>query len=275
VLPSLSAKYPITENFNLKLGYNKAIKRPDLNKIAGPWSIDAADTTVTIPNPDLKPERSQKFSAMLEYYFEPAGFVSVHVFQTEIKNASDVNTGLTAADVGLANDPTYGSYLFTSYINVPGTRRIKGVELSYSQQLTFLPDLLRGTSVFANYARFDSHPRPIQNINGAGWAPQNASGGISYRYRKFNASIAGTWVDESIIANPLTTVLDNGDAQYLKERYVFDLGAGYKLGKHTSLFVSGRNAFNAGKNWYFKRDHRMQQKETYGSQWTVGVTGKY
>src|SRR3954468_21644418 len=94
-----------------KLGYNKAIKRPNLNKVAGPWTIDAADTTITIPNPDLKPERSQKFSAMLEYYFEPAGVASVHVFVTQLKNAADQNDGLTPADVGLGNDPIYSSYL--------------------------------------------------------------------------------------------------------------------------------------------------------------------
>ena len=56
---------------------------------------------------------------------------------------------------------------------------------------------------------------------------------------------------------------------------VCDLGLGWKLSRHMDLFVSGRNAFNAGKNWYFKSDHRMQMKEKYGGQWTIGVKGSY
>jgi TonB-dependent receptor len=275
-LPSLSGKYQISRDLNLKLGYNKAIKRPALNNIAGQWSINAADTQITIPNPDLKPERSQKISAVLEYYFEPAGTLSAHIFETEIKGATDTFGPLTAAEAGFAGDPVYGAYEFITFQNVPGTRRIKGIELSYSQQLTFFrSEWLRGLGLFGSYSRFNSHPRPVGNINGAGWAPQNAAGGISWRFRKFNTSVSGTWVDESFYAAPLTTTLRRGDVQMLDERFVFDVNLGYKLSRHADLFISGRNAFNAGKNWYFKSDGRMQMKEKYGGQWTIGFKGNY
>src|SRR5262249_38241791 len=66
-LPSASAKYQITKDLNLKLGYSKAIKRPNLSQIAGAWSINSAETQITIPNPNLTPERSDKVSAMVEY----------------------------------------------------------------------------------------------------------------------------------------------------------------------------------------------------------------
>jgi TonB-dependent receptor len=275
-LPSASAKYQIARNLNLKLGYSKAIKRPSLSQIAGAWTINTADTQISIPNPDLKPERSDKMSAMLEYYFEPAGTLSVHAFQTDL-NGSTTTYLQTAAEAGYGNDPVYGSYDFITFQNIPGTRRIKGIELAYSQQLTFLPwAWLKGTSIFANYARFNSNPRPIENINSnTGWAPQNGSAGAFYRYGKFNASLAGTYVDESIVANALTSALNRGDLQYLKQRVVCDVGAGWAFSRHTNLFVSGRNAFNAGKNWYFKSDHRMQMKEKYGGQWTVGIKGTY
>ncbi|MSU49291.1 MAG: TonB-dependent receptor [Opitutus sp.] len=275
-LPSASAKYQIAGNLNLKFGFSKAIKRPNLSQIAGVWSINAADTQITIPNPDLRPERSGKVSAMLEYYFEPAGTVSLHVFQTDLKGSTNTYSQ-TAAEAGFGNDPIYSAYDFITFQNIPGTRRIKGIELAYSQQLTFLPwAWLRGMNIFANYARFNSNPRPIESINSAtGWAPQNGSAGVFYRYKKFNVSLAGTYVDESIIANGLTSALNRGDLQYLKQRVVCDVGAGWSFSRRLNLFVSGRNAFNAGKNWYFKSDHRMQMKEKYGGQWTVGVKGYF
>ncbi len=275
-LPSASAKYQLRTNLNFKFGYSKAIKRPNLTQIAGAWSINSADTQITIPNPDLKPERAGKFSAMLEYYFEPAGTLSLHLFQTDLQGSTKAYTQ-TAAEAGYGNDPVYSSYEFITAENIPGTRRIKGLELAYSQQLSFLPwEWLRGTSIFANYARFNSNPRPIESINSnTGWSPQNGSAGLFYRSGKFNGSLAGTYVDESIVANGLTSALNRGDLQYLKQRVVCDVGAGWTLSRHASVFISGRNAFNAGKNWYFKSDHRMLTKEKYGGQWTAGVKGTF
>jgi outer membrane receptor protein involved in Fe transport len=125
-LPSASAKYQFNSNLFLKLGYNKAIKRPNLNNIAGPWSLNAAETQITVPNAELKPERSEKISAMVDYYFEPSGTISVHVFQTKIKNAADTIGPISAADFGLGNHPEYAAFEFITFQNSPGVRTIKG-----------------------------------------------------------------------------------------------------------------------------------------------------
>lgn len=279
-LPSASAKYLISPNLDLKLGYNKAIKRPSLKDIAGPITINSADTIVSIPNPKLTPEHAEKYDAMIEFYFEPASTISVNVFQTNINGAIDTITE-TAAEAGYADDPVYGNYEFQTFVQTPGVRRQKGIELSWSQQMTFLPyEFLRGFSVFATYSRYNSHPRPIENINGAGWTPQNATGGIDYnhafgREHKFSAYIHGTWTDASIVASALTSALDRGDVQWQRSRYIFDVYSSYQFTKNTSVFISGRNAFNAGKGWYFKSDGRLQMHERYGGQWTVGVKGSY
>ena len=52
-----------------------------------------------------------------------------------------------------------------------------------------------------------------------------------------------------------------------------DLGTGWQFNRHASFFISGRNVFNQGHNWYFKSGHRMQMKQKYGGQWTIGVKG--
>ncbi|HUR58592.1 MAG TPA: hypothetical protein VM029_12845, partial [Opitutaceae bacterium] len=67
-----------------------------------------------------------------------------------------------------------------------------------------------------------------------------------------------------------------GDREYLKSRYIFDVGFGYELSKRLQFYVSGRNAFNEGKKWFFKdTDGRIRQLEKYGGQWTVGVKGTF
>lgn len=44
---------------------------------------------VTVPNPNLKPERSPRYSAILEYFFEPAGTASIQMFETNLDNPID------------------------------------------------------------------------------------------------------------------------------------------------------------------------------------------
>lgn len=280
-LPSASAKYAFTPNLNLKLGYNKAIKRPNLNNLAGPWRVSLNNTTgdveITVPNPDLRPEDSDKYSAVLEYYFEPAGTFSVHAFQTNLTHASDETAPVSAAEFGLADDPIYGKgqYYFVTFQNLERVRRIKGIELSYAQQFTFFrSEILRGIGVFGSYSRYNANPRPRDGR----WSPQNATAGVSWRYRKFNASLNGTWVDE--IPTGSNTVAASSryfpnDEEFIQERFMFDVGFGLQLTRHTSLFVAGRNAFNSGKTWYFKSNGRIRQMERYGGQWTIGVSGKY
>lgn len=274
VLPSASAVYRVNEDLNLKFGYHEAIKRPRLDRVSGPWSIDETNLEITIPNAGLQPETSRKFSAIADFYFEPAGNASIHVFQTDIKGAVDVSSPAPASEVGYGDHPIYGAYEFISYMNVPGTRRIRGIELSYSQQLTFLRhELLRGTRVFATYSRFTSNPKPNNFV------PTSVSSGIYYRFRKFNASIAGTWTDDVLTGGNTVSASARyfaGDREYLKQRYIFDVGFGYKMTSRFELYVAGRNAFNSGKTWFFKEsDGRIRQMEKYGGQWTVGVKGNF
>jgi len=57
-------------------------------------------------------------------------------------------------------------------------------------------------------------------------------------------------VDEN--ATGSSTVASNspynpGEREFMQERFIFDVGLGYKLTKHTSLYVSGRNIFTKTK----------------------------
>jgi outer membrane receptor protein involved in Fe transport len=195
------------------------------------------------------------------------------LIQTKIIGAFDQSEPQPASSVGLGVDPVYGFYEFITFENVPGTRTIRGIELSYSQQLTFFSnEMLRGLNVFGAYSRFTSNPKP------GAFVPQNASGGVSWRYRKFNASVSGIWSDESITGVngvPATSRYFPGEPEYLANRFVFDASAGYRFHRHTTLFISGRNVTNSGKTWYYKADDRIRQMERYGAQWTVGIKGSY
>jgi iron complex outermembrane receptor protein len=272
-LPSGSATYSFARNLKFKAGYNRSVSRPPLNQLAGQWAIDETNLEIQIPNPDLKPSYADKYSAGFEWYFEPAGTASVHFFEVDQKGDTDETSPAPASEFGYGDDPVYSAYEFTTFVNIPGRRTTKGVELNYSQQLTFFrSEWLRGTRVFATYSRF------AQSRRGNNFVPQNASGGLSWKYRKVNASIAGTWTDEVFTGSntvAATSRYTPGDREVLQERFIFDVGLGYRFNRNTSFFLSGRNAFNSGKTWYFKSNGRIRQMERYGGQWTVGIRGNY
>jgi iron complex outermembrane recepter protein len=271
VFPSASATYTFNDHLVAKFGYHKAIGRPDLDSLGGVWEIDEINQEISVPSANLKPEHSDKVSALLEYYFEPAGVASVHVFHSNLDGAIIRTPYVTADQFGYGDDPVYKDYLFRGWLNVPGITRLSGIELSYRQQLTFFQNrFLRGLTVFGSYAQYSRTPVPPNFI------PRSASGGVTVRYRKFGGKIAGTWTDKSYTQG--NTVAANaaffaGDREILDQRYIFDIDASYELSRRFKLFISVRNAFNSGKTWFFEKDGRTRQFEKYGGQWTIGLSG--
>lgn len=151
--------------------------------------------------------------------------------------------------------------MFSTQGNEPGFD-IKGYELEYSQQLTFLPGVLRGLGLFGNYARTFYSDQELAY----GRATQTASAGISFRYRRLNAALRWSWTPDTITA--VTT--------YRKARHMLGSSLNYQLTQRTSLFVTGRNMLNAPITTY-RRDlpGYLQGKNKYGSNWTFGVKGTF
>jgi outer membrane receptor protein involved in Fe transport len=231
---------------------------------------------VTVPNPNLRPERSERVSAMLETYFEPAGTASIHVYQSTIKGAIDSNAeGIPAAEAGF-NGPEFEGFLFETFHNLDEKRVIRGIELSYSQQLRFFQNpVLRAFSVFANYAQRSASPRPR---TGTRFVPRDAGGGVTWSYGKYFIQVNGKWTDETFTGSnsvPANSPITPNQPEYFRPRTIIFVNARYKLGKHMSLFVSGDRAYDSGKIWYYKYDGRIRQQERYGAQWSAGVTSNF
>jgi hypothetical protein len=199
----------------------------------------------------------------------------VHIFQTNIKGAVDDADPVSAQEAGFGSDPELNTYFFKTFYNLDRTRRHKGIEFNYSQQLTFFRnEILRGLGVFATYSQYAVTPRPRDGK----FFPRNATGGFSWRYRRFYMTLNGTWTDETPTGGNVvgsTARYFPGDVEYLKARTILFVNAQFRLTRNTSLFVSGDRAYDSGKTWFFKSDNRIRQKERYGSQWSVGIKGEY
>ncbi|MFM2123955.1 MAG: hypothetical protein RL328_406, partial [Acidobacteriota bacterium] len=257
------AKYSFSRNLVAQLSASQAIGRPDYNNVAGAITINDTNQTIRIPNPDLKPETSDKFFASVQYYIEPAGTLSVSAYRLNVKNMGIGLETVSADAAGYADDPQYAGYTFQRTANAAGTRRIDGTEFEYSQQLVFLPGFARGFSVFGSVSRAAADTA-VTNL-----VPKAANGGLRFSNHLFNAQLRCTW------ASARLTSISATQMQWEYERLMFDFSGGYKLGRTYEVTISGRNIANSPIRGYVNEPRLMRANQYYGAVWTLGVRGRF
>ncbi len=257
------AKYSLARNLVVQLAASQTIGRPDYNNLAGALAINDTNFTVTLPNPDLKPETSDKYFASVQYYMEPAGTLSVSAYKLNVENMGTANTQITAQQAGLDDDPEYVGYTFFRPSNLAGIRKIKGLELEYSQQLVFLPGWAR------DFSAFGSLTRAIPDLPLANVVPKAVNGGLRFSNYRFNLQLRATWASARLQSIAAT------QTQWQTERIMFDVSGGFKLGQRYELTLSGRNIFNSPITSYVNQPGLMRTNFLYGPVWTVGVRGRW
>lgn len=263
--PSASLKYSLLPNLQAQFGYAHAISRPPIDALAGVWNINDVTLLITAPNPKLKPERSDNYVARLAYYFEPVGSFTVLVQQTEITDQRITVRG-KAADFGFENDPEYAAYDFQSLDNNDSLYRYRSLELSYNQQLSFLPGLLRTTNLNLSYTR------NYANQYFPGVTPHKVAGSLGWSIGRLSFRSGVVWQDDT----PFTSVFGRFQRHNLK----VDFGGSYRLSDRLSFFFQGRNVLNDPNLLYEGDPLRGQPAVLYrygnfGVSWVAGVKGNF
>ena len=279
--PSLSAKYTPRFNRNIVVrgGVGRTVGHPDyadiLPTITSESSIGLGDGVINVPDPDLKPYFSTNYDLSLDYYFKNSGVFSVYGYMKDVKNYF-VSRGMTRADINtIAADYGYNPAEFTSgaVTTNGGKSRLKGVELSYSQNLTFLPKPFNGLNVQMNFTFLDveaSDPDPSKALDLEysqlrAVSPKTANFILGYRYRAFSLTSTTNWVSESLFggfvagtfvtgaaANPTTGAPDTRLAIYRDEKATTDIKLEYAFSRQVAVYFLVRNVFNSQRIDYYR-----------------------
>lgn len=223
--PSGSIKYKFTRNLDLHLGYSTTIRRPTIRDLAGVWIINDEAFTINAPNPNLKPETSDNFAARAAYYFEPVGIFAFNVFQNTVAGLHR-STQLTAEEFG-NDDPAFSGHTFITTAASSQSVRIRGMEIEYSQSLSFLPRPFKGLNIRASYTR------NYADVIITNMAPHGAYAGLSYSINRFTLNASTNWRDD-VPTNVAGTT-------YVRHRATIDVGGSVKLTRRFTVFLSGRN----------------------------------
>ncbi len=261
--PSGSLKYRISRNFDFHFGASSTIRRPTYANLAGVWLINDVNFTVTAPNPNLRPETSDNYAARLAYYFEPVGLLALTFTQ---KNVNDlfISDRRTAQEFGYTGDDELLSYEFITTENGTGRIKIRGMELEYSQSLSFLGEKFKRLSVRGAYTRI------YAEIARANLTPHMASAGLNYTLNRLNLYTNWNWSDD-YNTNVAGTV-------YRRHRSNLDAGGSWRLTNAYSLSVSARNILNApyiNKQRFASGPVAMTRHEITGISYTFAVKGTF
>ena len=272
VLPSVQFQYAITPSTNLRAAYGMGIARPRFADL--PPTIVENDTpplSVSVGNPALRPTKANNYDLLAEHYLKPVGLIQAGVFY---KDMSDPIFSVTSP----ITSGTFAGFAQIQPINGKKAH-IFGIETTYQQQLTFLPGLMSGLGVSANYSYTTSSAIvPQRAIDPAliRQGPNNWNVDVTYDKRRLSARLGLTHNDAYIYLYTFTDGTPggvkgpNGD-QYTYAHTQLDIQGSYRLHGGLKFIVSLLNLNNEVFGFYQGSPQYPIQREFYGPTFMFGM----
>jgi TonB-dependent receptor len=226
---------------------------------------------VTVGNPALKPTTANNFDLLGEHYLKPVGLIQAGVFYKDLQ----------APIFSVTNVLTSGIYAgFTQVQPVNGTTaHIFGFEAAYQQLLTFLPGMLNGFGITANYSHTTSKavvPKRTDDPALARQGPNNWNLGVTYDKKRLSTRLGLTHNDAYIYQYSYVTGADlglkgpNGD-NYTYAHTQLDLQGSYRIRGGLKFIASILNLNNEVFGFYQGSPIYPNQREYYSRTFTLGL----
>jgi TonB-dependent receptor len=156
VLPSFNLRWKLIDGLYLRAAAGKTVTRPTFAQLNPGLTVRAANAVLlgsaSSGNPDLSPVKSTNYDLDLSYYWNRVNHLTAAVFYREVTGY--IQTRQTAVVI---QGQDYVLSRPENYQNA----KIKGLELGYSQFLTFLPGFLSGFGWDVNATFIDA---PFNNV---------------------------------------------------------------------------------------------------------------
>lgn len=276
VLPSASIRYALTKDTNLRLVYGRGLSRPDPQDIAQPLSFDntANPVLVSLGNPNLKPETADNIDVLIEHYFNPFGMITAGYFY---KNLTDPIVShqfiVTSGSFASATCTPTVTCRVTQPLN-GGSAWLSGFEVAYLQHLTFLPSVLKGLGISANYAYTASraslgpdfgrsdHPRLLRN------APNTWNISPTYDRGRVSIRVGLSYNGPNIAAYQFTDSTPGGIKGPFGDNYFYahlqvDAQGSVRMTHGLSFVMYGLNLTDEVFGFYNGSPQYMLQREYY------------
>ena len=292
LFPSIHAAYDITPNLKARASWSTSYGRPDVIQLVPAASVSDTLQTVTVGNPNLKPEMAKQLEFKLEYFFNANGIVSVTAFR---KHVTDVLSGLNFSNGTVPQGPDngfdglYGGYTIFNPQNI-GKETLTGLEFDFNQRLTFLPGALKGLAVRANYSLIQAsgdflfsatQTSPVHRTTRQipGISPRAANLGLTYTRGNFGATFDLNYTGEYPDTNVATLNINTPDflqlIVYRTNLTTMNLGFTYRVRPDATLFFNVNNLEAQGTDRYTLLPNRPRAHVVSPRSLIFGVTGQF
>jgi TonB-dependent receptor len=268
VLPSLSLKYEIDAKTNLRAVYGWAIARPNYADVVPTFQLSDKRKQVSAGNPDLKPTRGQSYDLLFEHYLSAVGVVSLGGFYKDLEDP------IYEGSVTTLTGGPFAGYEQTQPVNGPGAK-IYGAEVTWQQHLGFLPGVLSGLGIMANYTYTDSKATFDPTTGRTGTArlqrttPNEFNLNLTYDRGRVSVRGAVTYNAATIWAYQYTDGAEGGPTGPTGDTYLYphtqiDAQGSYTFSSGIQIVVSALNLNDQVFGFYNGRPQLNIQREFYG-----------
>lgn len=254
LFPMAHLRYRWNERVNVRAAYTTSIFRPNFIDLVPYRIVDGGD--IETGNPDLQPTLARNYDLMIERYDDNIGLLSAGVFLKSLDRP--IFTRTVDNGEGDTSQP----------VNV-GAGEVRGVELAWQQRLTFLPGLLNGLGLYANFTLTESEATlpDGRRTRLAGQSERAYNVAVSYEKRGFSGQVSlnhvGGYIDE--IGD------EAADDLYARSRSQLDLSLSYFVSRSTQLYLEALNLTNAEYRTFQGSPDFIRQRELYRPSVQVGL----
>ena len=298
LLPSVNFSLEMQEGLFFRAAAAKVMTRPSMNLtgVDESYSGNFESASHTYGNPTLDPFEATQYDLGVEYYLEDGDSYSINLFHKNIGTfissvTSVVNTGveITYDDLDPSTgDPitgldSFGELRLTEKTSANrGGGSVTGIEVSLNHSFTYLPGILSGFGIQANYTYADSKDKDankgIELI-----AAVKADSGLE-GFTKNSYNITAYYDKDGLQAR----IAYNWHGDYLRQRFAeeelpdhvaaygqYDFSASYAVNDMWTLTSSVINLTDEHDYHYADVKERMNLVSYSGRRFNVGVRAKF
>lgn len=289
-LPAANIALDVAHDIVLRVSASRNVNRPALSDLAAAGSITTRPNggSLSLGNPYLKPYKATSVEGSLEYYMGHSGFASIGFFYKSMDTfISPYTQQIPYSDTGLplslliqGQDATT-LFDVSQPINGPGAD-IKGIEVAFQHDFTFLPGALKHLGIVANGTWFDGHRTAFYKTNGiessrvlpldnlSKWA---ANATLYYENAVWGARISDAYRSQYITSAGNALANSGGG---IKGTNNVDFQAHYNIRPGIRLIVEGINITNEPIQQFANMDSpRTEVYTTSGRTFTFGFSAQF
>jgi TonB-dependent receptor len=303
-LPSLNLNYHLAENDQLRFALARVLSRAPLNRLANfnQGSVDANNTNGPTYNygsnssPTLTPFLADQIDISYEHYMpDTNGSFSIAAYHREVKSfiqdASIENFDFAAngfpipetypvLEGGLLVDKPVVNGTYTFSTNNAEGGYIRGLEIAYTQTLSFLPGLWKGLGVSGSVSAVDSKITFVNTFDPAssggslpfaGLVERSGNITVFYNYEGFETRLStthqGSFVGEALNITRAPVI-------YAAET-VMDFQASYKFDNGIDVVFSIGNLTDEPNRSYMLNEALPRRLNWFGRTYSLGANYKF